>query len=68
MNENNSFTSNLIKYEILLKCFIEWKSWLAWDGESTGKKCGKAAEEMPETVLSRRGTVYGKGNMVISIV
>ena len=40
---------------MLLKYFTEWKSWLAWDEESTGKKCGKAAEEMPETVLSLRG-------------
>ena len=50
---------------MLLKYFMEWKSWLAWDEGSTGKECGKAAEELPETVLSRRGTIYGKGNMVI---
>ena len=67
MKENNSFTSviNLIKYAILLKYFMEWKSWLAWDEGSTGKECGKAAEELPETVLSRRGTVFDKGKMVI---
>ena len=50
---------------MLLKYFMEWKFWLAWDGKSTGKECGEAAEGLPETVLSRRGTVYGKGNMVI---
>ena len=51
---------------MLLKYFMEWVSWLAWDEGFTGKECGKAAEELLETVLSRRGTVYGKGNMVIS--
>ena len=50
---------------MLLKYFMEWKSWLAWDEGSTGKKCGETAEVLPEIVLSRRGTVYGEGNMVI---
>ena len=50
---------------MLLKYFMEWVSWLAWDEGSTGKECGETTEELPETVLSRRGTVYGKGNMVI---
>ena len=49
---------------MLLKYFKEWVSWLAWDEGSTGKECIKAAEELPETVLSRRGTVYGKGQYV----
>ena len=53
---------------MLLKYFMEWVSWLAWDEGSTGKECGKAAEGLPETVLSRRGTVYSKGNLVIFIV
>ena len=30
---------------MLLKYFMEWKSWLAWDGGSTGKECGETAEE-----------------------
>ena len=50
---------------MLLKYFMEWVSWLAWDEGSTGEECGKDAMESLETVLSRRGTVYGKGNMVI---
>ena len=55
----------VIRYAMLLKNFMEWMSWLAWDERSTGKESEKLAEELPETVLSRRGTVYGKGNMVI---
>ena len=41
--ESNSFVnaSNSIKYVMLLKYFMEWVSWLAWDEGSTGKEVRK---------------------------
>ena len=48
---------------MLLKYFMEWVFWLAWDEGSTGKGCGKATKGLPETVLSRRGTVYEQGQI-----
>ena len=46
---------------MLLKYFMEWVSWLAWDEGSTGKECGEAAEGLPETFLSRRGDCLRQG-------
>ena len=50
---------------MLLKCFMEWLSWLAWGEGSTGKKCGKVAEGVAENSSLSEGLFMGKSKMVI---
>ena len=67
MNENNSFANviNSIKYIMLLKNFMEWKSWLAWDEGTTGEKCGVSTELIAENSSLSEGLFTGRGKIVI---
>ena len=54
-----------LNMKMLLKYFMEWVSWLAWDEGSTGTKCGQTAEYVARNSSLSEGAVYGKGRMVI---